>query len=195
MRSRASAIADRTALLNELRTATVAAVKQELRARIALAKASAKRLEAAARDVIAADPVLQRRLDVLVSIPGVGAATAATLIANMPELGSLDEKEVAMLAGLAPIAHESGDTVGQRRIKGGRREVRTACYLPALSAVRVNPSLKAFYRRLVDDGKLKMVALAAAMRKLIVLANALLKADRLWSLTPPSMSKTQPIHA
>jgi len=195
VRSRAGAVADRTALLNELRTATVAAVKQELRARIALAKASAKRLEAVARDVIAADPALQRRLDILVSIPGIGAGTAASLIANMPELGTLDEKEAGMLAGLAPIAHESGGTIGRRRIDGGRHVVRTACYMPALHAVRGNPSLKTFYRRLVDAGKLKKVALTAVMRKLIVLANALLKADRVWSLTPPSTSKNQPIHA
>ena len=195
VRSRASTIADRTALLNELRTATVAAVKRELRARIALAKASAERLEAVARDIIAADPALQRRLDILVSIPGVGAGTAASLIANMPELGTLDEKEAGMLAGLAPIAHESGGTIGQRRIDGGRRIVRTACYMPALHAVRANPSLKAFYRRLVDAGKLKKVALTAVMRKLIVLANALLKADRVWSLTPPATSKNHMIHA
>lgn len=194
VRSRASTVADRTALLNELKTATVAAVKKELRARIALAKASANRLEAAARDVIAADPVLQRRLDILVSIPGIGAGTAASLLANMPELGALNEKEAGMLAGLAPIAHESGGTIGQRRIDGGRRDVRTACYMPALHAVRGNPSLKTFYRRLVTAGKLKKVALTAVMRKLIVLANTLLKADRVWSLTPPSPSKNQPIH-
>ena len=195
VRSRASAIADRTALLNQLKTATVTAVKQELRARIALAKASANRLEAAAREVIAADPVLQHRLDILVSIPGIGAGTAASLLANMPELGTLDEKEAGMLAGLAPIAHESGGTIGQRRIDGGRRAVRTACYMPALHAVRGNPSLKTFYRRLVAAGKLKKVALTAVMRKLIVLANALLKANRMWSLTPPSASKNTLIHA
>lgn len=195
VRSRASAIADRTALLNELKAATVTAVKQELRARIAVAKASAERLEAAALEIIAADPALLRRRNILVSIPGVGAGTAASLIANMPELGTLDEKEAAMLAGLAPIAHESGGTIGQRRIDGGRRAVRTACYMPALNAVRGNPSLKTFYRRLVAQGKLKKVALTAVMRKLIVLANSLLKADRMWSLTPPSTSKNQMIHA
>ena len=195
VRSRTSAIADRTALLNELRTATVAVVKQQLRARIALAKASAKRLEAAACKLITADPQLQRRFDILVSIPGIGAGTAASLLANMPELGSLDEKEAGMLAGLAPIACESGGTIGQRRIEGGRLAVRTACYMPALYAVRGNPSLKTFYRRLLDAGKLKKVALTAAMRKLIVLANALLKAGRTWSLTPPNAPKKQPIHA
>lgn len=195
VRSRASAVAERTALLHELGTATVKVVKQELRARIALTDASANKLEAAAHKVIQADPILKRRLDILVSIPGIGAATAASLLANMPELGTLDAKEAGMLAGLAPIAHESGNTIGQRRIIGGRSEVRTACYMPALNATRADTSLKTFYRRLVAAGKPKKVALTAVMRKLIVLANALLKADRAWCLTPPFASKNQPIHA
>lgn len=195
VRSRAEAVADRTALLNQLRTVGNAVVRSQLRSRIDACATAAHKLGEEAVKAIAADPMLQRRFDILVSIPGIAATTAASLLANMPELGSLDEKAAGMLAGLAPIACESGQTIGQRRIRGGRACVRTACYMPALQAARHNGPLKTFFQRLVADGKVKKVALTAVMRKLIVLANALLKADRTWSLTPPKTSKIAPIHA
>ncbi len=107
--------------------------------------------------------------------------TAVGLIANMPELGSLDAKQAGMLAGLAPIACESGQHNGQRRIRGGRKNVRTGIYMAALSAARHNPQLRRFHDRLIAAGKPKKVAIAAIMRKLLVLANTLIKEDRCWS--------------
>jgi transposase len=195
VRSRAEAVADRTALLNQLRTVCNAVVKQQLRARIIACKTAAKQLGAEALKAIGEDPVLQRRFDILVSIPGVGETTAASLLANMPELGALDEKAAGMLAGVAPVACESGQTIGLRRIRGGRACVRTACYMPALQAARRNGPMQVFYRRLLAAGKPKKLALTAVMRKLIVLANALLKADRVWTLTSPLTKKNTPIHA
>ncbi len=118
--------------------------------------------------------------------------TACTLIANMPELGSLNAKQAGLLAGLAPLACDSGKRNGQRRIRGGRQAVRNGVYMAALSAVRFNPHLKRFYERLVAAGKVKKLALTAVMRKLIVLANELIKEDRLWS---PEKPNAEPLHA
>jgi transposase len=195
VRSRAESVADRTALLNQLRSVSNAVVKQQLRVRIIACRSAAKQLAAEALKAIAEDPALQRRFDILVSIPGVGETTAASLLANMPELGALDEKAAGMLAGVAPIACESGQTIGLRRIRGGRPCVRTACYMPAQQATRGRGPFKALYQRLLANGKPKKVALTAVMRKLIVLANALLKADRVWTLTCPNTSQNKPIHA
>ena len=98
----------------------------------------------------------------------------------MPELGSLDNKQAASLAGLAPVARQSGQWKGKSFIRGGRANVRQALYMPALVAARFNPDLKAKYRQLTKAGKPAKVAITTVMRKLIVTANALLKADRLW---------------
>jgi transposase len=103
----------------------------------------------------------------------------------MPELGSLDAKQAGMLAGLAPIARDSGTRNGPRYIRGGRANVRTGVYMAALSATRYNPHLKRFYDRLIEAGKFKKVALVAVMRKLLVLANSLVKEDRCWSSKVP----------
>ena len=111
--------------------------------------------------------------------------TALCLIANLPELGSLDAKAAAALAGLAPVPDDSGKRTGKRRIRGGRACVRTGVYMAAQSAARHNKQLKTFYDRLLDAGKAKKVAVTAVMRKLIVLANTLLKEDRLWSPQSP----------
>lgn len=98
----------------------------------------------------------------------------------MPELGSIENKQAASLAGLAPVARQSGQWKGKSFIRGGRANVRQALYMPALVAARFNPDLKAKYRQLIFAGKPAKIAITAVMRKLIVTANALLKADRLW---------------
>lgn len=98
----------------------------------------------------------------------------------MPELGSIENKQAASLAGLAPVARQSGQWKGKSFIRGGRANVRQALYMPALVAARFNPDLKAKYRQLILAGKPAKIAITAVMRKLIVTANALLKADRLW---------------
>ena len=132
-----------------------------------------------------AEPAFARRLEIFKSIPGIGDITAVGLVANMPELGSLNEKQVAMLTGLAPVARDSGLRNAPRHIHGGREAARTGIYMAALSAARFNPDLKTFHDRLIAHGKPPMVAITAVMRKLIVLANILIKEDRLWSPARP----------
>lgn len=110
--------------------------------------------------------------------PGIGLLSAATLIAGMPELGSLSRRKIAALAGLAPLACDSGAWRGRRRIWGGRGDLRQALYMPTLTAVRLDPSLKAFYLRLREAGKPHKLALAATMRKLLVRINADLRSHQ-----------------
>jgi transposase len=115
-------------------------------------------------------------------IPGVSAITAFALLIEMLELGTLQAGEAASLAGLAPIVRQSGRWTGRSFIRGGRAGLRQALYMPTLVATRFNPDLKAKYRQLVSAGKPAKVAIAAITRKLILLANALLKANRSWQL-------------
>ena len=192
VRNREAAIAAGTALENQLATVAAVGVRRQIDRQIKSAKAAAGALEALAVQAIEAEPGLARRFAILVSIPGVGAVTACGLIANMPELGSLNAKQAGLLAGLAPLACDSGKRNGPRRIRGGRQAVRNGVYMAALSAARFNPHLKRFYERLLAAGKVKKLALTAVMRKLIVLANDLIKEDRLWS---PEKPTAEPLHA
>ena len=127
---------------------------------------------------------MQARFDILVSIPGVGEATAFALLVEMPELGALEHKGAASLAGLAPIARDSGQHRGKRCIRGGRAPLRQALYMPALVAVRFDAAMKAKYDALRAAGKPPKVALVAIMRKLLILANALLRDGRTWTPKP-----------
>jgi transposase len=127
--------------------------------------------------LIAQDASLQHKARRLEAIPGVGPVVAATVLAEMPELGKLNPQTAAALAGVAPYNHDSGDLKGVRHISGGRRPVRCALYMATLSAVRHDRILKAFYTRLRTAGKKPLVALTACMRKLVVLMNHLLKND------------------
>ena len=127
--------------------------------------------------LIAGDAVLAHKAKRLEAIAGVGAVVAATVLAEMPELGRLNPQTAAALAGVAPYNRDSGGQQGGRHISGGRRPVRCALYMAALSAVRWDPILKAFYLRLRAAGKKPLVALTACMRKLVILMNRLLKND------------------
>lgn len=136
----------------------------------------------ASKAVIATAPLRAGRTMltvILVSIPGIAAITAAMLVVEMPELGSLDPKAAA-LAGLAPITRQSGQWRGKAFVQGGRKQVRQALYMPALVAMRFNPDMKAKYGQFIAAGKAPKQAITAIMRKLIVLANALLKKDAPW---------------
>jgi len=117
---------------------------------------------------------LNQKVSRIESVQGVGKATALGVIALMPELGSLGDNQAAALAGLAPFNRDSGPSKGYRSIRGGRRKVRTLLYMPALTAIRLNPVLKKVYQRLRNNGKKPLVAITAVMRKLIVLFNRLL---------------------
>ncbi|WP_075261564.1 transposase [Candidatus Odyssella acanthamoebae] len=121
------------------------------------------------------DPVLLQRYQTLQEIAGVGPIVATTLLGLLPELGTLNRRQIANLAGLAPHPCESGKTVGYRRTKGGRVDVKRILFMAAMTARRTDSPLKAFYENLIKRGKKKMVALTALMRKIVIIANAKLK--------------------
>lgn len=131
--------------------------------------------DTALAEIIAADETLKAKAQRLDAIPSVGAVTAATVLAELPELGKISDEAVAALVGVAPYNRDSGDHTGARHIAGGRSAVRCALYMATLSAVRYDAILKAFYLRLRAAGKKPKVALVACMRKLVVLMNRLLK--------------------
>ena len=133
-------------------------------------------------DTIRGSPAWREREDLLVSVPGIGPVIARTLIAEMPELGSLDRKAVGSLAGLAPFTRQSGRWKGRSMIGGGRGPVRTVLFIAVMVATRHNPQIKAFYQRLIAAGKLKMVALTACARKLITILNAILRDKQPWQM-------------
>lgn len=118
--------------------------------------------------------------DVMLSMPGVGPVVVTTLLGDLPELGSLEHKQIAALTGVAPFNRESGKLRGKRRIRGGRHHVRTILFMAALTSIQHNPVIRAFYRRLVAQGKHKKVALVACMHKMIMMLNAMVRDGRKW---------------
>lgn len=131
-------------------------------------------------DAVRGSPVWREKEDLLRFVPGVGPAISRTLIGEMPELGRLDRKEIAALAGLAPFTRQSGQWRGKSFIGGGRTSVRTALFMGAMVAKKHDPLLKAFFDRLVAAGKPKMVALIAVARKLLTILNAILRDQKPW---------------
>ncbi|MFY9254627.1 MAG: IS110 family transposase [Fuerstiella sp.] len=129
---------------------------------------------------IVANETNTRKIEILSSVKGVGPVTVSTIIAELPELGTLNRKEVAKLVGVAPINKDSGKMTGKRKTSGGRSGIRRTLYMAALVAKRHNPKIKAFYQRLLANGKLKKVALTAAMRKLLTILNTLIRTDQVW---------------
>ena len=183
--ARRSAVADVTSLTNRLGTADHRLVAGQLRTQIAMLERHIKALGLATARAIKNDPTLAGLYRILVSIPGIGAVTATTLIAELNELGRCSRTEIAALLGVAPMNWDSGQMRGRRIIKGGRAPLRAALYMAAVSAIRCNPDLKAFYQRLRDNGKCPKLALTAVMRKLVILANTLVKEDRTWTPVAP----------
>ncbi len=131
-------------------------------------------------------PLWREREDLLKRVPGVGPVLCATLLAELPELGRLGRREIAKLVGVAPLNRDSGTMRGKRTVWGGRAQVRAVLYMATLSAVQHNPVLKAFYQRLQRAGKPNKVALTAAMRKLLVILNAMLKHKTPWRTQCPN---------
>ncbi|WP_257318459.1 IS110 family transposase [Shinella pollutisoli] len=131
-------------------------------------------------DQIRKSPLWRVREKLLISVPGVGSTVARTLLAQMPELGTLDRRQIAALAGLAPWTRQSGKWRGKSFIGGGRSSVRAALFMAALVASRHNPQLKAFRDRLVAQGKPKIVAIVATMRKLLTILNAIIRDGKPW---------------
>jgi transposase len=130
--------------------------------------------------LVRGSPVWRDKEELLISFPGVSNTLARLFIAEVPELGALNRRQIASLAGLAPFIRQSGRWKGRSKIGGGRSSLRAGLYMAALSAIRCHPQLKVFYRRLVSAGKPKMVALIAVARKLLTILNAMLRDQKPW---------------
>lgn len=183
--ARRALIKDRAAAKTRLKTTTQRLLRRQLVSRLKQIQTQVRQIDTAIAGMIAEDDALSDKLGILVSIPGIAEATAWAMLVEMPELGTLDGKQAASLAGLAPISRQSGKWQGRERIQGGRAFLRRAIYMPALVAVRFNPGLRTKYEQLINAGKPAKLALTAIMRKLVVMANALLRDRRRWSATKP----------
>lgn len=183
--ARRALVADRVADGNRTGGHSLALLQRLARRRRAAIEADITRIEAAIAALIAADPALAEKARLLQSLPGIAALTAATLLAEAPELGQLEARQITALAGLAPVTRESGTWRGKATIQGGRRHLRRALYMPTLTAIRRNRDLAALFTRLRTAGKPPKLALVAAMRKLLILANTLLREGREWQETRP----------
>lgn len=183
--ARSAAIAERGAVANRLEAACSSFLRREFAGRLRSLERHVGKLEARIQTLIAADPATARRAAIVQSIPGIGPANVLAILACLTEIGRLDAKQVAALAGLAPFARDSGPSQGRRSIRGGRSRLRQYLYMAAVSASRCNPDLKHFYQHLRANGKPPKLALTAVARKLIILANTLVAQDRSWSPVRP----------
>jgi transposase len=165
---------------NRLRMALEKPTQKSIKRLLAALNRELESLHADLDEQIRKSPLWRVREQLLVSMPGVGPATARTLLAEMPELGSLDRRQIAALAGLAPWTRQSGKWKGKSFIGGGRGKVRTVLFMAALVAIRHNPVLKAFRDRLVASGKARIVAVVATMRKLLTILNAMIRDNKPW---------------
>jgi transposase len=156
-------------------------VKRDLDVHIDWLDRRIKKLDDDLRETLQKSPAWRVNDDLLQSVKGVGPTTSLTLLVMLPELGTLDDKRIAALAGLAPRNQDSGKFRGRAHIRGGRSSVRAALYMATLSATRSNPKIKAFYQHLLASGKPHKVALTACMRKLLVILNAMIKHQQRWS--------------
>ena len=179
--ARQALIEDRVAAKNRKHAAVNALLERQLAARIKQIKGQSAEIDAAILACVMADPELTRRFEILCSIPGIGKITAVALLIDMPELGGVDNKQLASLAGPAPITRRSGGWKGRARIRGGRRQVRIALYMPAVASLRCNSQLKKTSDAPIDAGKHAKVAITAVMRKLLIFANSLLRDNRKWN--------------
>ena len=162
------------------RPTTVASLAPELEAHLAYLETQLAALDAALAQTIQASPVWQAKEALLRSIPGIGPVVARTLLAELPERGALSRQEAAALVGVAPLNRDSGRTERPRSIGGGRAGVRAKRSMAALTAARCDPAMRAFYERLRHHGKPPKVALVACMRKLLAVANAVLRDGVVW---------------
>lgn len=183
--TRRALIKDRTAARNRQHNLSSALLKAQVKRRLKQIDADIAAIDDECRKLVEADPDLRSRLAILSSIPGIGEVTVMTMLAEMPELGTMDKRQAASLAGLAPVTRQSGKWRGKSFIKGGRRTLRQALYMPALVAIRFNRELKAKYQSLIDAGKPAKVAITAIMRRLITIANALIRDQRKWTEINP----------
>jgi transposase len=186
-------IKERTRLLNRSETQTLAILKRQSKARLGQIRRQLTELEEALPDLTRQCPKRKRAFDILCSIPGLGRVTAVAILVECPETGTPSRKQIASLAGLAPMTRHSGrrhrrpdrwrvlGDRGKAFIQGGRKVLRDALYMPALVAARYTPDLRQKYQTMIQAGKPAKVALTALMRKLIEMANARVRQDREWT--------------
>jgi transposase len=171
----------RTAEKNRLVLGATGAVRKNIKEHIKWLDRHLQDTNHDLKTLIEASPAWQAKQDLLTSAPGIGDTTARVLIGWLPELGRLNRKQIAALAGVAPFNRDSGHMRGRRMIWGGRHQVRKALYMATIAAIRANPPIRDFYRRLKADGKPSKVAITACMRKLLVVLNAMLRDEKPWS--------------
>ena len=171
-----------TAEKNRLLTAP-ATIRKSLRTHIIWLERELAHTDTGLAEAIQRSPVWREKEQLLQSVPGVGPVLTSTLLAHLPELGTLTQKQIAALVGVAPFNRDSGTLRGKRTVWGGRAQVRAVLYMNAIVAARFNPVIRAFYQRLCRAGKAKKVALTACMRKLLVILNAMLKHRTPWHQT------------
>lgn len=164
---------------NRLGTA-ISAVRPRIEAHIAWLEQELTDSDKGLRETLRQSPVWREKDDLLRTVPGVGEQLSLTLLAHLPELGTLNRREVAALVGVAPFNRDSGTLRGKRTVWGGRSRVRGALYMGTLSATRCNPVIRDFYQRLLAAGKPKKLALVACMRKMLVILNAMVKTGQAW---------------
>jgi transposase len=170
---------------NRLQQSPNKAVRQDIKTHIEWLQNRLRAAEDSLRHAVESSPVWQAERDLLSEIKGIGDITALTLIGDLPELGRLDRKRIAALVGIAPLNRDSGTLRGRRAVWGGRAAVRHTLYMATLSAVRFNPTLRAFHTRLRAAGKAKKVAIVACMRKLLTILKAIVRDKAPWR-TPQS---------
>ena len=168
---------------NRLRSA-ITAVRPRIEAHIAWLEQELSDIDEGLRQTLRSSPEWREKDDILRSVPGVGEQLSLALLSQLPELGTLNRREVAALVGVAPFNRDSGTLRGKRQIWGGRARLRAVLYMGAMVASRFNPVIRDFYQRLLAAGKPKKVALTACMRKLLVILNAMLKSRSHWSAEP-----------
>ena len=173
-----------TAEQNRRKTAS-AAIRSDIQVHITWLRKRLKGVDEELSQAVRTSPLWREQEDLLRSVPGIGPVVSVTLLADLPELGTLDRKQIAALVGLAPLNRDSGTMRGKRTIWGGRATIRAALYMAALVGSRRNPILRALYTRLLAAGKTKKVALTACMRKLLTILNALLKHRTRWIQPAP----------
>ena len=159
-------------------------MRPHIEAHIAWLEDELKDLDRGLRQTVRRSPVWREKDDLLRTVPGVGAQLSLTLLAYLPELGTMGRRQIAALVGVAPFNRDSGTLRGKRSVWGGRARVRAALYMATLVASRHNPVIKDFYQRLLAAGKPKKLALTACMRKLLLILNAMVKSGQPWQSTP-----------
>ncbi|MDP8208722.1 MAG: IS110 family transposase [Candidatus Electryonea clarkiae] len=171
----------RTAESNRLDRTHSLEVKHSIEAVLELIESQLQDLDAQIESTVKNSPIWRAKDNLLQSVPGVGPVTARIILAQLPELGKLNRREIASLVGVAPFNNDSGLTKNKRKIKGGRRLLRHKLYMATLVATQYNPIIKTFYNRLLSNGKAKKLAITACSRKLLIILNTMMKNDTAWN--------------